>query len=485
MSLIGNLIVRVGCDVSSMIDGFSKASGHTDKFASDVAKGSAIGSMMGGLMAKGIEKGVEAVKWLAESVIQTAEEMDKLMESAQAFGVSLESFQVLSYSAQVAGSDIAGLEKFMRKMTLSISEAAEAGGNNVFTRLGLDAQKLSGMTIDKQFDAVLAKIQEIESTSDRIGTANDIFGKGSMPILNMESQSKTKTDMEDVGGIVGDNEIAKLARFADELEKLWVGVKAIGIKLVALFGDLGSGIVIALQEVVWVINKIIDGLTWIYNKLGGNWKIDPPINEESGQAARKLAEDVEKLNTKLETEKATIGMTAGEIERYNLQKRGASESSLKHAAQLEKEISSIKKANDESKKAAEEFEKICQKKEEEFDKLAEKYTKDSKSPAENLIEDVMTLNQLMTEGRISWDTYNKSIERTKAGLSKDFKPGSTEPNYAMQGGSREMYDLLAKIAADKERREYENEMFNEAQKHTAVLQEIKDNTGSKPEVVKL
>jgi hypothetical protein len=476
MTIIANLITRVGCDVSGLLEGFTKSKNATRNYVQDVA------SIAGGnLIAAGIEKGVEIIKEIGHAVIEAAEEMKQLQIHAANMGVTTSSFQQLQYAAKEAGMEIQDVEKFMRKLAVNVVEKPK-----VFEQLGLDAQKISGMGLDQQFAVVRDRLMEIQNINDRMDLANKLFGKGGGAALKIDQQEAAKS-MAEMGGGVPPEAVAKLAEFAKEWEKLWMGIKNMGIKFCAIFADVGILLVKALQEIVAWINQLCNALIRLRDNPLANWLFGqwqppaPPVNEESRNAAQKLAEDIETLTQKLEKEIATSGMSAEQSEIWALKKRGATDAQVAHIEALEKEHAAIKKGIEEEKRMTDEIRKNAEEREKATAKKAEQITQDNYSPEQKFRETMGELNAMIEEGRISWETYARAKNKAVSGIPSDIGVSSSA-NWAVEYGSQKMYDLLAKMMADQQNKDYQQKLLAQTQLSAERLKQIAENTSQAPQV---
>lgn len=196
-------------------------------FASAKAGMDSIGSSANGLKSTlgSIFTGLSIVGFIGQ-IKKVADEMDGMLESAQAAGTSVENFTGLAYASGTAGGGPEVLQKSLVKLNKSLQDSADAGSTAAATwrDLGIDPKQF-----DDPADALLALADRFAAMPDGIRKTNlaiDLFGEKigpkMIPLLNKgRAGIKELTDEAQRLGKVLDTEIAEAAdRFNDTLARL-------------------------------------------------------------------------------------------------------------------------------------------------------------------------------------------------------------------------------------------------------------------------
>jgi hypothetical protein len=186
--------------LSSNADQFSKglerAARSIDKFGSSVGrlKGAVMAPLesiaekardvlsaiplVGGAFAAIPVTGAGFVAWLRQGMGEIA----SLAKESQRLNVSLEAMAGLQL---LAGGSAEALEKGLFKMSKQLGDAASGGkeAQAMFQGLGLDADKLAAMPLDKALGVVSDKFLSLHSSAERAYLAFQLFGKTGFELL--------------------------------------------------------------------------------------------------------------------------------------------------------------------------------------------------------------------------------------------------------------------------------------------------------------
>ena len=178
----------MGADISAMDAGFKKADGliqkNKEKFkaagkAIAIAGTAIVGTI--GLMVKGY--------------VKAGDEVHKMSLRT---GMSTEALSELKYAAEISGSSLGSLEKGVKKMAKSLTDA-DAGLMTYirsFDRIGLSVQDLMALSPEDQFMKIAKGIAELESPTLRAATAQEIFGRAGTELLPLFAEGAS--GMEDL-----------------------------------------------------------------------------------------------------------------------------------------------------------------------------------------------------------------------------------------------------------------------------------------------
>lgn len=214
----GKAVVRVTADRSRLAAGLAQAQKQLQTFAAGAAK------FGGGALAGAA--GVLAP--LAAAVKHFADAGSALDDMSQRTGASVEALSALGYAAQMSGASIDDIEKGIRTMQKGL-----AAGDDSFSSLGLNMEKLKSIHPDDQFKTIAEAISKIEDPGERAAKAMEIFGKSGATLTPLLS-----------GGAVG---IEKLIAEADSLGVIMSGEAA---NSAAVLGDSIDKVSLAAGSVV-------------------------------------------------------------------------------------------------------------------------------------------------------------------------------------------------------------------------------------------
>ena len=163
---------------------------------------------------------------------------DEVHKMALRTGFSTEKLSELRYASQIAGADIGALEKGVKRMAKTITDAGEGMATYIrsFKRIGIEVKELKGLSPEEQFDKIATAIANVEDPTIRAATAQDIFGRAGTQLLPLfETGAKGLEELKQKAhemGIVFDQEAAnKAARLADAQVTLKQAVSGLTIMI--------------------------------------------------------------------------------------------------------------------------------------------------------------------------------------------------------------------------------------------------------------
>lgn len=233
MATLASLMVQIGADTArlstdmnkatSMIEGFSR---KTQSALKGIAA-TAIAAFSFGAIVSGMKSAVEA--------------MDKLNESSQKVGVSVETLQVWQLAAKMASVDSQALEKGLGKLAAAAYEQKGA-----FEELGLKTTDATGnlKSIDALLPEIADKFSKMEDGTKKAALAKELFGKAGMdliPILNKGAAGLQEIS-EKMGYIASAEDTARADAFNDTLDMMHARSKS-------MMTALTSGLLPAMQQI--------------------------------------------------------------------------------------------------------------------------------------------------------------------------------------------------------------------------------------------
>ena len=219
-AVVGALRVTLGLDSAQFTTGMKNAQTGLQKFAG-IAKTGAL-AIAGAMAAAG-----GAIATAMAGVITRAGDMYEL---SQALGLTVEDLSRMTYAAELSGVQIEGLEKAIKKLSVSLFDASQSGTGpaaNAFRMLGISAVDAEGNVrpvIDVMGD-LADRFSKMPGGAEKTALAMRVFGKAGADMIPMLNEGRDGLqEMYDEAqrlGIVLDTETAASAEaLGDELTRL-------------------------------------------------------------------------------------------------------------------------------------------------------------------------------------------------------------------------------------------------------------------------
>ena len=251
--LVGSIYVDADKANESLSKTDEKAEGVGSKLAK--AGGAAAGFAAAAVAATGTA--VKALKNQADATAQAADAVDK---GSQKMGVSAETYQKLSYAAELSGTSINTLQSATKKL--------QASGS------------------DLDISGALDQLYAIEDADERAAAAHEMFGdkiaNELAPMLNMSQEefTKTKDEAEKLGLVMSDESVKASAKFTDSMtnmKKSMTGIKNnMAAEFLPGFADVMDGITGlmtgdegAAKQITFGIEEVIGGLDEVMPQITG------------------------------------------------------------------------------------------------------------------------------------------------------------------------------------------------------------------------
>lgn len=191
---------------------------------------------------------------LAGATVQAVNYGDSIDKAAKRTGITAETFQKLSFSAELSGSSAADVEKAIKRMSTAIGDAQNGLAESVrdFDALGVSMDDLKGKTPDQQLTLLLKKLASVTDATKRAELAQGLFGRSGtslIPIISKgaEGFDKLFNRLEAVGGVLSGSAVAGAASLKDAVTELFAAIRGVTFK--TILGEAST-----LQDAV-------DGLT--------------------------------------------------------------------------------------------------------------------------------------------------------------------------------------------------------------------------------
>lgn len=205
----------------------------------------------------------------------------KLADLSEKTGLSTTTLQELRFAGSLVGvsmEEAAGAVTALQKNIVA--------GDTVFERLGLNLQKIRGLDVGGQFDAVAGAIRDIKDPTQQAAAAMEAFGKSGANILPLikSDMAAAREEAQRLGIIIGQDTVNAADDLGDRATKLAAAWEAFKNQTAAVIVDSGL-----LQ----------DGLTSITQLMGD--LIGPIASNKDALSLlfKEAAKDAAELVTKL------------------------------------------------------------------------------------------------------------------------------------------------------------------------------------------
>lgn len=227
----------------------------------------------------GVAAASAAIGALVVKFVDAGSEID---DNAQKLGISTESYQYWSLVLQRAGSDASNLSMFIRNLTTFTNELSTGQGDALLTlqELGIGYEEFMAMNTEEQLYTIIEALQGMESQTDKVAIAQEIFGnrvyQELLPLLNMEQGSlqDLSAEFENLGLIMSDDTVKSIAEVGDRLDNLGNLIKTSALIIGTDFLPEINGIIDALTALVngsvsaeEAMQNLSDGIVGIISKI--------------------------------------------------------------------------------------------------------------------------------------------------------------------------------------------------------------------------
>ena len=227
----------------------------------------------------GVAAASAAIGALVVKFVDAGSEID---DNAQKLGISTESYQYWSLVLQRAGSDASNLSMVIRNLTTFTNELSTGNGDALLTlqELGIGYEDFMAMNTEEQLYAIVKALQGMESQTDKVAIAQEIFGnrvyQELLPLLNMEQGSleDLSAEFENLGLIMSDDTVKSIAEVGDRLDNLGNLIKTSALIIGTDFLPEINGIIDALTALVngsvsaeEAMQNLSDGIVGIISKI--------------------------------------------------------------------------------------------------------------------------------------------------------------------------------------------------------------------------
>lgn len=245
------LLARLGADVSGFLNNFGKAADAADSFAGKLTK---VGLQLG---AVALGAAAAAVALGAKFGAATIDLIDAQDDLAQRLGGTVNGLRALEIAAEKAGASQGALVSAAERLNKTIgkakngsTEAAAALG-----ALGLTAEDLANLDIDRRLAAVAGRIQELGLDADQAQAKLNELGIKGAEALGLFTDGgagilAASGALRKFGGALSDVDLKVAKQAKESMDNLSISVQGFKDKLAVALAPVIIGITNRIQELV-------------------------------------------------------------------------------------------------------------------------------------------------------------------------------------------------------------------------------------------
>jgi len=205
-----------------------------------------------------------------QSIRRTLGFIDAQAKLARSLGTTVQSMQVLSRAAELAGIDQSRLESSSRDLQRRLSQAAASGGPAAaaLDRLGLSAEGLMALPLDERILQINTALEANVTSAERAAVAGALFGEeGSLAMTRLDPATLRQANEEiaQFGRVVSGVESAAIEKANDAISLMGMSARAFGTDMVIALApilDWGSrGVAVLVRGVRTVTQFFRD---WVF-----------------------------------------------------------------------------------------------------------------------------------------------------------------------------------------------------------------------------
>lgn len=187
--------------------------------------------------------------------MQAASQADQWLTLSQQIGISAEALQKMEYASGMVDVDINDITGAITRMVGNLDKAGDT-----WDKIGVKVKDANGNYRETEaiFNDTLRGLSRIENETERDKLAMELFGKSARELAGIIDDGGKKmrelgNEAENMGLIISDENLERLAEFDDSLEKMKAQMKA-------AFTALAIPLLEAIEPIVTKIAQAVSGL---------------------------------------------------------------------------------------------------------------------------------------------------------------------------------------------------------------------------------
>ena len=204
--------------------------------------------------------GLAVAAAMGAMVKNTLKNIDAQAKLAQSLGTTVASMQTLERAGELAGVSMGSIEQATKDLTRRLSQAAAGAGPaaDALNRLGLTAQGLSDLTLDKRIAAINDAIAKFIPAAEQAAVAGQLFGEeGSILMSRLDSDTiaQAAKDMQLFGVAISEADAEQIESVNDSLSRIGLLLKGVATKITIWLGPTLEWVAGKLENLVGAIKK--------------------------------------------------------------------------------------------------------------------------------------------------------------------------------------------------------------------------------------
>jgi hypothetical protein len=341
---IGNVAGRLS-GLASAGEGLSRV------FAGGLSKGlSGIGSTLAGLAnpltlaVGGIAAFGTAAYAIGRGLAELESQVEMLGNTALRLGTDFQTIQVLDEAARRSGGSIDALASGIQKLSVKIDEARKGSGDaaKAFQELGISQEELRKSDPTTIAQRLGAALQNVADPARRAALATDTLGKSGLSLLPaFNAIGEAEVSLQRFSATINDIDRDRIASLGSAFDNVQTSLSGLGRAVLLPFAGLTEGVANVFANLTGTVTRVVKGIGIILT----------PLLDAIGAGLNKLADGIAYVNSFLD---GWIG-TASDAAKVAVEFQGDTEAAAKSAEELAKAIESSSKALDNVIAKASEF----------------------------------------------------------------------------------------------------------------------------------
>ncbi len=388
----------------------------------------------------------------AAMVVQQLAAIDKLAKTSRALGITTSALQALRFAAQIGGMNIEQMDKSLKRLIKSVSDAGRGLSTAVdaFNVLGIDMEKIKNASTDEVFKLIADSVQRLGVNAQTTGAIMDLFGaRVGADLVNVllagrEGIEAFEQEIQAMGLAMSAVDTAQV----EEANDAWTRFKkiataaaqtlttALAPAITAIIKMLTTtdGQVRAIGSTVRKMAEVtIVVIGWIGNTVQAIQILFAKSASVMVSIFAKLVSWLEKLGIVSEEFAAKVQRLNDGMKKYSEELSSAQWFSEKLNEEMEEATrvaEEVAAATDSSAKAYDGMTEAMEKAaaaQKELNKLqrdAERIINQTRTPLEKYEKQMALLNKLLEQGLIDQETFTRAVKQAQDALDKaTAKPG--------------------------------------------------------------
>lgn len=448
MANVGTLTVQLSANSAALVAEFAKTQRRSKTFAQKVQGNlRTVGTVFTRLA------GVAGTALIGVSAA-SIKAADDLAKTSAKLGIAADELAGLRFAAEQTGVSTRKLDLGLQRFVRRAAEAAQGTGEarNAIKELGLDARDLASQSPDEAFRTLADAFSQVGSQSDRVRLGFKLFDSEGVALVNTLAAGRTQLDAfsaeaRRLGLALDPQQLTNIQDAADaqnRLAKAFAGLgRQIGATLAPAFeeaADAATALVSRLTEIIPKLagiasavfgirreaslltrNEVREELTQVFQQLDKakadldqarkllQSQADPSSNISAQDNFRRAAEDAAEDVAELVARSAELQARFREL---SVEEREAANAAVELTAALG-EIPEIKVVNFEATAIDEIIERMDQ-----LRGRAAGIFEATRTPIERFRADMAEAIQLLEQGFIDADTFNRFNLQLQSGLQE-------------------------------------------------------------------